>query len=209
MDFTTLVSSRDTDGSIRNWANYARLPSAQILVEAEAWIYQRLRVREMLTTATGNITSGSTISMPARFRAPKHFMFTGVNHAPVILKTQDFVREAFTYDANGDRATGKPQYFYMDGTNVNFELAVDQTYAYDFLYYQALAALDSTTTTNFLTDRYPTLLRSACMFRAFQFMRNTGQMQHWLAEAQREVFEANQEGDNENASLELEMVIGA
>ena len=209
MDFTTLVSSRDTDGSIRNYVNYARLPSAQILTSAEAWIYQRLRTREMKATDTGTISSGSTIAVPARLRQPIHFMFTGVNHAEVTLKTEDVVREAFTYDGDGNRVTGKPQMYAIDGTNLFFEVSVDQAYTYDFMYYQALAALSSTNTTNFLTDRYPTLLQAACMFKAYEFTRNGPGRSYWLQIARDEIREANVDSDLEISTAEIDVMIGA
>ena len=43
--WTVLTGSKDTEGSIANWVNRSDLPTTNILLEAEAWIYQHLRIR--------------------------------------------------------------------------------------------------------------------------------------------------------------------
>ena len=68
MDYTTLVSDNTTNGSIKYWINYSRIDAAGILTDAQAWIYQRLRVRDMLQTADVTISSGaSTAAFPSDY----------------------------------------------------------------------------------------------------------------------------------------------
>jgi hypothetical protein len=73
MTYTSLVASKGTTGSIANWAGYSesKLDLPAILDEAQALIYQSLRVREMRTEYTFGIgENGSRASLPSRFLDP-------------------------------------------------------------------------------------------------------------------------------------------
>ena len=51
MDYTMLVGSRNTPGAIATWVNDSRIHNdvPEIVLEAESWIYRRLRHWKMLT----------------------------------------------------------------------------------------------------------------------------------------------------------------
>ena len=144
-----LIGDRDQDGSIKNWCNNSSVPAATVLTEAEAWIYQRVRCRQMLATATGTLASGTdTITLPTRYRQPYFLFFAGTStvgkHIPS-HKPLDFVKSKWSYDGAGVRSTGRPQFWSTDAANIQFEVNADQAYSYDFTHYEALAALSSTT----------------------------------------------------------------
>lgn len=73
MTYTSLVATKGTVGSIANWVNYSKVETnlPTILDEAQALIYQLLRVREMQTTMHFKMTAGlSRYALPARFLDP-------------------------------------------------------------------------------------------------------------------------------------------
>jgi hypothetical protein len=73
MTYTSLVAPKGTTGSIAGWAGYsdAKLDLPAILDEAQALIWQSLRVREMRTEFTFGIpANGSRASLPSRFLDP-------------------------------------------------------------------------------------------------------------------------------------------
>lgn len=56
---------------------------------------------------------------------------------------------------------------------IKFDGAFTQDCSCHLIYYQSLAKLSGTNTTNFLTNRYPQLVRTACQAAAADFMRDT------------------------------------
>ncbi len=211
MNYTTLVADRDTDGSIKNWVNDSRVPSTTILTEAEAWLYQRLRVRQNLQTATGTLSTGNdTIALPTGYRGRYFFMFTGTaTTAKFVPRSSllDFVINQFSYDASGNRVQGLPRYWATDSTNIQFDVQADKNYPYLFKYYGSLAALAGGNETNFLTDDYPTLLKAACLYRAYEHLKNDREKLYWLGVAEKEAMAANAESDQELQGAELDVQI--
>ena len=209
--YADLVAAKTTDGSIKQWVNNSFIPATTILTEAQAWIYQRLRVREMLTSTTGSLAlAADTITLPTRYKAPKFLMFTANSTVAKSVPTYrpvDFVVTQFEYDGSGNRTTGRPNLWGADATNLQFEKKADQAYPYYLLYYQSLAALSGSSTTNFLTDSYPRLLRATCSFMGFEFLKDTDRQVYWLKVAMGEISDANVAGDLELSGAELQMEV--
>ena len=214
-NYTTLVADRDHEGSIKHWANDSRIPSTTILTEAQAWIYAKLRVRQMLLSTQTVVAKGDdTITLPTGYKAPYLFRWIGVvgaadQHSSIPqYRLLDFVLSQFTYDGTGARTRGIPQYYATDESNVQFEVELDVARNYLFTYYRALPNLDSSTNlTNFLTDDYPYLLRAACLHRAFEHLRNSREKAYWLAIAEGQINEARVDSDLELAGVEMQMEI--
>ncbi len=209
-NYTTLVAAKTTDGSIKNWVNDSRVPSTTILTEAQAWIYQRLRVRQMLKTATGTLaTNSDTIALDTTYRARYFFMFTGVDKAIPSSRLLDDVLSAFSYDSAGNRTTGQPTMWATDEVNIQFELRANKGYPYLFKYYGALAPLAaSSNETNFLTNVYPSLLRAICLHYAYEHLKDAPKTTYWLAKAEQQIAAANIDSDRELAGVEMQMQIG-
>ncbi len=209
--YVDLVGDREQDGSIKNWCNNSSVPSATILIEAQAWIYQKVRCRQMIATATGTLASGAdTITLPTRYRQPIFLFFSGTasvgKHIPS-HKPLDWVKAKWSYDGAGVRSTGRPQFWATDADNIQFEINADQAYSYDFLHYAALANLDNTTGTNFLTETYPKLLRAACMHFGYEFLKDDENKNYWGNVAMSEIFDVNADSDRELATTEFDMDI--
>lgn len=205
---TALLGARTVDGSIKQYVNHSEVPSAIMLVQAEQWIYDRLRIREMQTAAAGTLSAAAdTLSLPARYRQPYHFMFTGngtVSKSIPTHTTLDVVIGRFEYDSSGNRTTGRPQIWSTDAANVQFDRKADQAYPYRFDYYQALAPLAaSTNETNVLTDRFPRLLYAACNAMAQEWLKNEREKSYWLSIAMGEIERANATSDMELDGAEI------
>jgi len=59
------------------------------------------------------------------------------------------------------------------------------------LYYKQPTALSGSNETNFLTNRYPSLLRYACMAKAYEHMKDTENATGYLALAMQQIDKAN------------------
>ncbi len=210
--YSTLITDKGTDGSIKSWVNHDGVPSTTILAEAEAWIYQRLRARQNMTVATGTLTASSdTIGLPTGYRAPRHLMFTATASSAKSIPTRkplEFVEDNFEYDGSGNRTEGRPIWWATDESNIQFEKLADQNYPYRFRHYRAMPALGTATETNFLTQEYPTLLKAACLYRAYEFLRNEREKLYWRSEAEREIQAVNYEADLERMDEYMVMEVG-
>ena len=208
MDYTTLVAGAGTDGSIKNWVNKSTVPSTTVLTEAEAWIYRRLRVRQMLTNETGTMsTSNDYVSLPSDYIADRKLRITGTNAAEIKRKTLEYVEDLFAYDASGTRVSEKPAFYYNSDTRSQFPNLPDQAYAYRRVYYGVLDALSASNLTNFLTDRAPMLLRAACMMSANAFLKDDAEKTYWEEQALKEVAVLNIENDFEQRDLDAAVVV--
>lgn len=167
-------------GSIRNWVNRDTTDPATVLTEAEGLIYTQLRHWKMKAESTGTMTASATaIGLPSDFLDNRGGLrLTGIYAARLCKNDEDAVQESWEYDNSGNRTTGTPTAYYLAGTTMVLDAAADQAYPYRFSYYQRPAALSTATTTNFLTNDYPRLLRTACMLIAVEFEKEVGQGQY-------------------------------
>ena len=212
LDYKTLIGDRDCDGSIKNWVNHNKVPSTAILVEAQAWIYQHIRVRQMLTTlpAASTAIGDETIALPADYRQPFMFMFTAnasVAKSIPSYKLLDFVLSQFNYQADGTRTQARPRFWATDASNIQFETQADKVYPYFFKYYAALADLGPQNQTNFLTTTYPRLLRVISVAYAYERLKNENERLYYMRLAEGEIYEANKDSDMELSGVDLQVQI--
>lgn len=205
LDYGVLIADKKTDGSIRSWLNNDLVPALAVLHRAEAFIYRRLRVREMLEVATGTIAEdAATIDLPARFLAPRHLAVTGTEAAEIRHRQLEEVERAFAYDADGNRVTGKPGIYCVRGDVLQLNCPADADYAYRFVHYAEPAALSSANPTNLLTGRAFNALFCAGMAYACEWAKEDG-VNDWLLKASAEIADLNVESDQETAGMEMEV----
>jgi hypothetical protein len=214
VDYNTLIAASTSAGSISSWVNHtaAQAAAPTIIAEAESAIYRRLRHWQMLTSTSGTATtSAAAVALPSDYLKDKLWKFTGTQAADLTRKTIQEVVQAWSYDSTGARATGQPQIFSNDKSNIVFDAVCDKAYPFTLYYYQQPLALSGTNTTNFLTTTYPRLMRCACMVGASEFMKDAGQgnfdRTYWAQMTQIELDEAQRESDNQESSMELGMIL--
>lgn len=173
IDWTTLTAAKTTDGSIADWVNRSDLPTTNILLEAEAKIYEKLRVREMQTRGTLTFAASTqTASLPTGFLDPISFRPYEYS-TPLPFVDEDGLQEY--RDENGTLTGGTPSRWTIVGDTAYVDVLPTAAMVGTLLYYKTPTALSASNTTNFLTSRYPSLLRHACLFVAYQHMKDTEQ----------------------------------
>jgi hypothetical protein len=211
MNYTTLVGARSIEGSIRNWVNRETTPSTTVLTEAEALIYQELRVRPMQQVVTGVLAADADAidlaSEAPRFRQPISFFFTAtatvVRHWPA-FRPLDEVLQDWEWDSDGNRVDGLPDKWSYEGDNLQFDKPTDVARPWRLTYYGALAPLSVSNETNFLTSRYPTLLRCACLAITASFDKDDKEEAKWVAKLGQQIQRANVDGDLELAGQQID-----
>lgn len=185
MDYNTLVGSKSTEGSIKYWINHAELPASSVLTDAQAEIYARLRVREMLTQTTLAITVGmSAIDLPARFLDPESLQDQFL--ADIQLRSPMALSRMRWTDANGNFLSGPIGNYAIFAGKLQFDTSSNVNANFSLIYFEQPEPLSTSNTTNFLTDRYSHLLRAAILKHAYAFRKSWDEAERYAAELDRQ-----------------------
>lgn len=169
MTYTTLTGAKNTAGSIKHWINFDLIEPDEILRDAEAYIYGAIRTREMRSIASIAVTlGGSTAALPTGFMEPGVLLHP--DNERIRLTTIDNLARKRLRD--GDDVLIRAPYFTwyaIADELLHFDVAAEAAITLTYTYYKRPAALSEANQTNFLTDRYPGLLRAACLMHAADY----------------------------------------
>lgn len=164
-DYTTLIAAKTTLGSIKAWANHSVLDSDGILTQAQAWIYEKLRAQEMTVEDTLVILETEyQATFPSGFLDPVYLRWHGDD------RDVAYVHENLLHryiDDQGVVEEGHPDRFAIFGNKLQFNYQADEDLTAAFVYYAVPTALSLANPTNFLTIRWPTLLKTVCLAFAY------------------------------------------
>ena len=99
---------------------------------------------------------------------------------------------------------GTPECWGIWNERINFDTAFFQTTLCRLQYYKSPPLLSSTNTTNFLTNRYPGLMRVACMAAAADFMKDDTEYQKQFGRLQSMIEKIANENDMQYRGMELD-----
>src|SRR5438067_13554988 len=101
MDFTSLTADKTTSGAIRRWVNHADVDADAVLEDAQALIFQTLRVREMRTVFAdlAMAIGESAKALPAGFLDPIR-LTDKTNNVRLRLRGEDWMEDRRRYDGN-------------------------------------------------------------------------------------------------------------
>lgn len=198
MTYNSLTASKGTSGAIATWVNYTLLDVATVLAEAQTLIYQTLRVREMRVSASLTLANGTnTIALPGastgQFLEPVSLydQTAGVTFIP---NDERYVTEQRLLQLQGATlASGSPGYVAIFNEAFNFDVNASATHTMALVYYQMPALLSSGNQSNWLTNRYPHLVRAACLAAAADFMKDTDEYNKAVQRLQLLIQRANDE----------------
>ena len=191
INWTTLTGIKTVSGSIANWVNKTDLPTTNILLEAEAWLYQFLRVREMITDTLFTFdNNAASEALPSAFLDPIQYVPWEWGDELPFVGPERF-RPSRT--SAGVIEDGSPSCWTIIGSTAHIDATIDDTdnFSGQLLHYAQPTALSASNETNFLTTRYPALLRKACMKAAYEHMKDSARAQEYMAYAMADIREAN------------------
>ncbi len=192
-NYTTLTGLKTVAGSIANWLNRSDLPTDNILIEAEAKIYERLRVREMQAIETLTIAAAAnSAALPTGFLDPIEWRPYGWSE-PILYVHEQSV-EAHR-DENGALFEGTPVKWGIVGETAYVDVACSETFSGKLMFYKRPTALSGSNQTNFLTIRYPGLLRIACLALGHEHMKEWQAALNYTQMLESRITEANATND--------------
>lgn len=176
MTYASLIATKSTPGSIRNWVNRDTTDPETVLTEAQDAIYRILRHWRMKAEAVGDLVIGDDfLPLPDDFIQPRDLWLTGFYKRRLLKGDERLTQQRYAYDDLEARVLDIPKYYYLSGENVKFDNPPDKPYHYLLDYWRRPAELSDINQTNFLTTEAPRLLRTACMLIAVEFEKEVGQ----------------------------------
>lgn len=164
--YAILTGDKSVEGSIKYWVNHDEIPVSQIMELAQNRIYRDLRTRDMMATIDVVIDQGSdSESLPEEFLEPIGLLLDGDS------EELPFVHENFAQrlrDGSRDLLSGWPSRWTIMDSEMQFDVALDRDASGSLMAYIQLPYLGVSNQSNFLTDRYPTVLLSACLVFAYK-----------------------------------------
>lgn len=193
-NYTTLVADKATTGSILHRVNYARLDAEGVLEEAQTWIYDALRVREMITADTLSIAVDDTsVALPAGFLEP---LYIGdlTNDCEIIAKTEVELEQMRTY-ASAVLDVGQPMHVSVTGSNLELDCKASAAATWRMVYFKQPDFLSLSNEENFLTTRYPHLLRKTIEAFAFSHRNDDSNYARSAQQATAMIIKANEQNE--------------
>ncbi len=126
---------------------------------------------------------------------------TSLGTAPSSSTTGGGSAVAYTVD---QLVAGVPNWWAIWDERIKFDVAFSQTALGKLQYFQSLPLLSSTNTTNFLTNRYPQLIRVATNAAAADFMKDDTEYQKGMTRLTALIERISVENDGQLRGLELD-----
>ena len=148
---------------------------------AESDIWDTLRIRDMETRATGNL-SGRTLALPTDFLESRKLRLTTSPSKELTFR----VPEAMNIENDAGTPTD-----YTITDQIEFNKVPDSTYGYELSYFKSLTALSASNTTNGVLTRFPMIYLYGSLKHYFDWARNDEQAMKYEMKFDRALTKAN------------------
>lgn len=180
MDYASLIAPKGTPGSIANWINFsdALLPLDDILGDAQALIYDTLRVAYMRKVIDLAVPNGA-LEVP---RDDSLLDIIGIwddQNQKLTAKDEVSLQNGRSL-TNGEFLSARPAVYSEFGSAIQFDVAAGDDYTFKMMGFFIPDPLSETNPTNFLTKRWPQMLRTACLTIAADFLNDDAKYNRFL-----------------------------
>lgn len=161
--------------AILDWSHRSDLTSYldEFIAMSEGMMASDLRVREMETTVTGNL-SGTTITLPTGIAELRRFV---INSTPAYSPIQTSPEGL---KISGDTTSGLPDYMAFVDDRIEFNRSVTG-YTYTIDYWAKPTPITSSNTTSTLLSAYPFIYLFGALVASAWFTKNDQDMQRYQA----------------------------
>jgi hypothetical protein len=172
-DYASLQNElKGNDGYLHRTDLDTKIPT--FIQLAEKKLANQIRARKMEGTATLTTTPGvNYVALPLDYSSPKSLTVSGTTTAPLTLIGADTFN---LYSANN--TLGEPRYYKIQGDNLLLFPNPSSALSINLVYYQTLAALSSTNTTNWVLTKYPYVYLYGAMVEYATYANDSEQIQY-------------------------------
>lgn len=207
MDYDTLIAPKGTSGSIANWVNYsdALLPLSDILEDAQALIYDMVRLRPMYSTVDVAVAAGE-ISVALPDNLMDLVKIWDQYQVPLTALDQVSLESRRSKQSDGSWDTGTaPTAYTIFNELIQFDLAPDEDITLRAAGAFRPAFLSSTNKTNWLTKEYPHILRPACLAMAADFLNDDAKYNRYVTRVSALLKTAQQSDDMSIMGMQVDV----
>jgi hypothetical protein len=142
---------------------------------AEAKFNRKLRVRQMIKRAEGQINT-AFFAYPSDWLQAKEFV---LNTNPTVRL--QYIDESYSNELRATRfvAVGRPLYYTIVGTQLEFTPTPDTTYSAELTYYAKIPALSDSNTSNWLLAYAPDLYLYGALMEATPYLKDDERLAVW------------------------------
>jgi hypothetical protein len=142
---------------------------------AEAKFNRKIRVRQMVTRAEGQIET-AFFAYPADWLSIKEFQ---LNTNPITKL--EYVTETYANELRSNQyiSTGKPLFYTIVGSQLEFIPTPDATYSAELTYYAKIPALSDSNTSNWLLLYAPDLYLYGALIEATPYLKDDERLATW------------------------------
>jgi hypothetical protein len=170
VDYSALAGGKSQSGSLKYWVNHSILPVDDILTDAQGEIYARLRSREMRASTDINVAIGDfATALPGDFLDP--ISFKDQYKCDIALRDPGVLEDMRGFDSAGALLKGPISDYAIYDEKLQYDMASNAAATFKLVYFKRPALLSVSNNTNFLTTRYPNLLRAAALKHAYAFRK--------------------------------------
>ena len=169
--YTTLISAAKT------YLNRSDISDAQIkefISLAEASFNRVLRTRNQIKRSTSDVST-QFVTMPTDLLELYNIQ---LNSDPIVRLEQVSLSALDTLKSQST-TTGKPRYFAITGSDLEFYPAPDTTYEIEVIYYSTIAPLSDSNTSNFLLTNQVDCYLFGTLVQAEPFLMNDERIGVW------------------------------
>lgn len=167
----------------------------EFIADAEARLYNALRIQAMESSYSESIASG-VVALPASFLEWKFLYIDSSSAKKLTRKTAEWIYEKYPTRS----ADGTPVFFAREGQNLIFGPYPTDGLTVKGVYYQRPEALSDTNPTNWLIQNAPDLLRYAALTEAAVHTRDAEAHQVFDAKTEQIMRRVQKSDDNESFS---------
>lgn len=170
---------------------------------AESRINRELRCREMVTQATGTVST-QAMALPVDFIEVVRLTLDTESDLPLEYRP---IEDSELRIAGV--TSGEPQWFSILGSNLRFYPSPDGEYSYTLDYYATVPALTAGNTTNWLMTKAPDVYLFGALAEAEPFLQNDERVAMWeqkFQDAKRRVNMADQRAKRTNGPRRMRVV---
>lgn len=163
----TITNYSELQTAIANWDHRSNYNTGDIqnwIALFEAAANRRLRVRQMEATATISMSSGAG-SLPSDY-----LQWTAVTWPGAAPRNLEFADRAYMTETYPTSPSASPDVFTIEGSTISV-MPVDNT-SLTFRYFQKIAALTDSNTTNWLLTAHPDLYLWGTLVESNAFIKN-------------------------------------
>jgi hypothetical protein len=207
MDYATLIGPKTTKGSIAEWIVWTdtKMPIEAILEEAQTFIFDNMRVTEMKQAQTLALPAGAvSVALPARLVTTISIQ----DQYMTPLKARDLkslMLRRSKDDAGNWTQADAPLFYSQTATAFEFDMAPSENIDLTLAGFFRPEPLGPTNQTNFLTEKYPHLLRTAILIFVADFLNDDAKYARYTTRYQALLAQAMQSEDLNMLGLQYDM----